>query len=185
MNESNIKQYISEITDDMAETDMLNGNLDKESINRLIDTHVCFIADETKSDFVFINLKNMAAKSFKLTNIIFNFKDMLDALLEIALVSSIPTSPVQTVKFVLLLSYKIFSLSTKNLSETTAQALLLLHQNNAYLHPVSEDKIIHLFSSHGLLTKDAVNTAINDLLKLRCIDMVHGEITLLEKIYLK
>jgi hypothetical protein len=185
MNEGNIIQFISEINEDLAETDMLNGNLDKDSINRLIDTHVCFIADETKRDFVLISLKNVTAKSFKLTNIIFNFKDMLDTLLEIALVSSIPTSSVQAARFVLLLSYKVFCLSTKSLFEATAQVLLFLHQNNAYLHPISEDRIINYFSSLSLLTKDAVNTAVNDLLKLRCIDMVQGEITLLEKIYLK
>jgi hypothetical protein len=185
MNEENTINFISQITDELTCENMMHELFDKVSIGKLIDTHVCFIADNNKKDFVLISLKNGSAKSFKLTNIIINFKDMLDMLIDIALISTIPSSDIQMAKFVLFLAYKIFGLSTKNLSESAAKVLLFLHRNNAYSKYINEDEIIKHLYSQDSVGKDIVNTAINDLSKVKCIDIVQGDIILLEKVYLK
>jgi len=158
---------------------------DRVSINSLLDSHVCFVADDSKNDFVLLNIKNKTAKSFKLTNIIINFRGILDLLIEIALASAIPSSTAQAAKFALFMTYKILGLSTDNLSECAAQVLLFLHQNNAYIKYIREDEVLKHFDSQGNIERNVVYTSINDLLKIRCIDMVQGKITLLEKIYLK
>jgi hypothetical protein len=134
---------------------------------------------------VLISLKNGSAKSFKLTNIIINFKDMLDMLIDIALMSTIPSSDIQVVKFVLFLAYKIYGLSTKNLSESSAKVLLFLHRNNAYSNYINEDEIIKHLYSQDSIEKEDVNIAINELMRIKCIDIVQEKIALLEKIYLK
>jgi hypothetical protein len=185
MNEEDIVDFISEITDELTETDILNGYLDRTSVNDLINTHICFIADENKSDFVFMSLKNKTTKSFKLTNIIVNFKSMLNALLEIVLAANLPISSIEVIKFILFLIYKIFGLSTKSLSESAAQVILFLHQRNTYINYISEDEVIEQLIKQSSLTEETTRNAISELFKLRCIDIVNGNIILLEKIYLK
>ncbi|MDR1149888.1 MAG: hypothetical protein LBK66_14795 [Spirochaetaceae bacterium] len=185
MNEENILGFISEIVDELIVEDKTNGILDRASISCLLDSYVCFIADDSKRDFVLVNRKNGTAKSFKLTNIIVNFRDMLDMLIDITLTSAIPSSTVQAVKFILFLTYKVLGLSTENISESATQVLLFLHQNNAYSRAIQEDEVFKHFDSQGSIKMDAINIAIKDLLKIRCIDIVQGKIVLLEKIYLK
>ncbi|MDR0474165.1 MAG: hypothetical protein LBH43_10905 [Treponema sp.] len=183
MSEENIVGFLTEVTDELIDEELMNGMFDRMSIAKLMDSHICFIADAGKTNFVLMNKKNIEAKSFKLTNIIINFKDMLDMLMELALTSAIPSSAVQAAKLALFVSYKVLKLSTKELSETTARVLLFLHQKNAYSKVISEDEVLNYLALQGPMEKDAVNLAINDLLKLKCIDIVGGEITLLEKIY--
>ena len=185
MNEEEIINYISEITDDLIDEDLMKGMSVRALVDSLIDSHVCFVADDSKKDFVLMGLKNGTAKSIKLTNIIINFKDMLDVLIGIVLSSAIPSSTIQAAKLALFLVYKVLGLSTKNISGSAAQVLLFLHQNNAYSKHICEDEVLRHFDSQGSINRDAVNAAINDLLKIRCIDMVEGRIFLLEKIYLK
>jgi len=185
MQEENIVGLITEITDEITETNILTGAINDLDVNQLIDTHVCFIADESKSDFVLMNLKGGTARSFKLTNIIIDFKGMLDTLIELALTSSVPSSAAQTVKLALFIVYKIFSLSIAKLSEIDAQVLLFLHKNNAYEKHINENEVIHHFILNGLAEKNTVYEAINNLLKIKCIDILNGKIALLEKLYLR
>jgi len=185
VNEKNIVDFISELTDDVLEVNTLNGSLDRESIDRLIDTHVCFIMDENTTDFVLVNLKGGPATSFKLANVIVNFRSMLEALLGIALAAGLPSSSAEAARIVLLLTYKILGVSTKGLSQNAAQVLIFLHQNDAYSNEVCEEEILSHLSSRDLLTKEALNAAINELLKVRCIDIVQGNVILLEKVYLR
>jgi len=62
--------------------------------------------------------------------------------------------------------------------------LLFLHQNNAYVKKISEDDVFKHFNTQDSIERDTIDAAINDLLKIKCIDMVQGEIILLEKLYL-
>jgi len=185
MNVENIVSFISEITDEMIAVDALSGEIARESIDGLINDHICFIADEEKSDFVLMNLKSEKAKSFKLSNIIVNFKKLLDSLLEIALTSSLPSSRIQAIKYALYLVYKVFNMSTRELSDDAAQVLLFLHQHGAYNKYINEEDVINYFRQNNSIEKEAVSSAIDSLLKLRCIDMAQGKITVLERLYLR
>ena len=185
MDEENIIQFVEELETEIIEANLFNGLTGNAFVHTFVDNHVCFISDQSQNDFVLIKLEKGTAHSFKLTNVIIDFKGMINSLLELALTTSVPDSPSQALKTAIFVLYKILGLSSRKINDADTQVLMFLHESNAYGRGVPEEKVLNYFKTTDALTEKDVNAAIDSLLQLKCIDMANGTINLLEKIHLR
>lgn len=133
------------------------------------------VTDKTNlQDFVCINNKN----SFRTNaiNLTFNLKSVLFSIIEIGLTTDQLQDPIDVIKLTLYILIKVIDLSTIKISDDQAKLLYFLHSQNAYEIGIDESKLInkHEFSQE----------TINELYKLKCLDIIEGKIYLIDTIFI-
>lgn len=180
-----INQLEQEIKKEVSKYNAIPEYVDEQYVENFIDKYVYFLMDDDSKDFIIINLKNDSTLSFKLSNIIIEFKGMIKAMIEFGLTSAIPADNCEEIKIILYIIYKIFDLSLLQISKNDVMILRYLHTSNAYEIEVKESDLIDYFSINNFLNKMEVHTSINNLIKIKCIDILNEKIRLKEKIFLR
>lgn len=124
----------------------------------------------------FIWNKRDSVYSSKPYNVIFRMRAALIAIVEEGLTFSKPENKIQTIMLVLRLLLKLLVNSTVKITEDQAKVLNECHIRNAYRTPIEEDTLL---SITGVSRK-----TIDELCELRCIELIHGKVWLIEDIWL-
>lgn len=114
--------------------------------------------------------------SVSMKNIQFNQKALLASIIEFALTSNMPQNKAELVKTMLFIIYKVAALSAIEISKEQADVLLYCHRHNAYQHVIPEDKILQR-------VEGATSAVIDELEKMKCIDIVGGAVLLKERVF--
>ena len=124
----------------------------------------------------FVWSKGDSVYSSKPYNMIFRLRASLIAIIDNALSLSIPSNETETIMFMLRILLKVGMFSTVKINEAQVKVLAECHRSNAYYKPIDEEII--------LKRTGVPPETIDDLCRLRCIELQDGRIWLKEEIWL-
>jgi len=162
-------------------------NISGEFADLLSDTLIEIEPPQTKSSG-FILANKGGGVSVKPGNIRFRLKEAIAAVIEMGLTTPFPASASEAAKIVLLVIYKIAGLAIQKLNKNEAFVLTVLHKNNAYKVRIDEKQLVRDIlqkcadDSLPVPMEAEIFQADNELLKLKCIDIEDGQISLKETV---
>lgn len=107
---------------------------------------------------------------------IFRLQAALIAVIDEGLSLSVPENKIETIMFVLRMLLKLMVGSTVKITEDQAKVLMECHINKAYIRPIEEETILKL--------TDVPRKTIDELCKLKCIELIDGKVWLKEEVWL-
>lgn len=150
--------------------------LNSERLIGLWDTAVDIELLDEPSANAFVWHHKGKTYSIKAFNIRFSLKKVLVSVLEFGGTMELPDDPVKTVFFALLILYKILDVSTLELCEAHAAALIKCHELRADERPIKEEVLCQF--------PGVTSGIISELATLGCIQINEGMVRLNEEIYI-
>lgn len=126
------------------------------------------------ADHSFIRIGNEKSTTTKAWNLRFRLCDGLAAIVDMGLTLFSEDEDWKTVIQLLKILLQLFGQSTIELSEEQAKVLIKCYEMKAHCVPVEEERI--------LSSANASHKTIDELCKLRCIELDNGLVTLIEEI---
>lgn len=152
------------------------NNLNTDRLIGLWDTAVDIELLDEPSANSFVWSHKGTTYSTKAFNVRFSLKKVLILILEYGGTFAIPDGKVRTVLFALFILYKLFDMSTIELSEAHASALIKCAEFHAFDRPIREEEL--------LLAPNVTYTVISDLEQLGCVELTDGKVRLVESIHI-
>ena len=112
--------------------------------------------------------------STKPINVIYNQKNALEAIVEMGVSISLPQDKLSTIRFLILILFQLYKISTVDLSVDMAKILIECHNRHAYKNGIDEDKLL---AAAGVKVD-----ALNMLYKLNSVIIENGKVYLNEKV---
>jgi hypothetical protein len=112
--------------------------------------------------------------STKGINIIYNQKNVLEAIIEMGVSINLPQDKLSTVRFLLLILFQLYKTTTIELSDDMAKILIECHKHNAYQNGIDENELL-------TVTGVGVN-ALNKLIEMKSVSIENGIVFLKEKV---
>lgn len=112
--------------------------------------------------------------STKAINVIYNQKNALEAIVEMGVSISLPQDKLSTIRFLILILFQLYKISTVELSQDMAKILIECHKRNAYKNGIDEDKLL---AAAGVEVD-----ALNMLYRIKSIRIEDGKLFLNEKV---
>lgn len=153
------------------------NNLSIQRTIGLWDTAVDIELLDEPSAHSFVWSYKGATYSTKAFNVRFSLKKVLVSILEYGASFEVPDREVKTVLFVLLMLYKLVDIGTIKLSEAHAAALIKCAELHAFERPVREEELLQV--------SNVTNAVLTELEKLGCIELVDGNVRLIESIHIQ
>ena len=125
--------------------------------------------------------KNQNVHSIKPFNVVLDFKNILNILVE-GLLSGIIASKVDAILAILNFAYQVSKLSVVDIDKVYGDVIIFLQKNNAFDVPMEQEKLEKYVTA--LHTDLSAKEIIDFLKELKTIKLVDGKITLLERVKL-
>lgn len=124
----------------------------------------------------FIWNKRDSVYSTKPYNVIFRLQAALIAVIDEGLSLSVPENKIETIMLVLRMLLKLTVASTVKITEDQAKVLMECHINKAYIRPIEEETLLKIV--------EVPRKTIDELCKLKCIELIDGKVWLKEEVWL-
>ena len=135
--------------------DVLNGDIADHGLVRSVDGKVV---------------------SMKPYNLRFCLAASLSAIIETGITLFWPGEKIPTIMQLIKILITLVNDSTIEISEEQARVLIACHKSNAYAVPIEENEI--------LTTAEASSKTVDELCRLKCIELIDGKIRLIEEVVL-
>lgn len=152
------------------------NNLSIERAIGLWDTAVDIELLDEPSAHSFVWSYRGTTYSTKAFNVRFSLKKVLTSILEYGATFEVPDRAVKTVLFVLFILYKLVDIGTIELNEAHAAALIKCAELHASERPVREEDLLQ--------ASNVTNTVLTELEKLGCVELVDGNVRLIDSIHI-
>ncbi len=189
------RSKIQELHGHLLDLIPVKGSKQKDIANEIIKTCLSLTPPEKKEavlHIITLDSSGSGGRSCKPGNIILDWKNVAELSFEAPLVTSsmVKSPPWAYFCIVLLLLLRLIRMAEKELGEVEASVMYALWTNRSPDEKVSEDdgykktNAVRKVADQALLSRDEFETAINKLLKLRCIDLEEGIIRIHERVHI-
>lgn len=185
MTRNEAERLNAQIIEYLAEYSQTLG-IEKDFAVNTVDSYLEVIPETQKRDIVFLG-KN--ARSIKPGNVKLDLKGLIMAAIELASSIGVPDNLFELIQLVLQGCIFIFKVTEVKLGKEEAEIVYVLHELGAYCNEVEESRVkeelrrmmeICRIESFDLGRFD---TLVNNLLKIRVIDVTDGRIILKEYVW--
>lgn len=143
----------------------------------LWDTVVDIELLDAPSDNAFVWSHQGKTYSTKAFNVCFSLIKVFVSIFELGGSLELPDSPKKTIFAALLILYKLLEVSTLELSEDQAVALLECYKLRANVRPIREEQLLQV--------PGVSSTTITNLSRIGCIELIEETVQLREEIYIR
>lgn len=160
--------------------------VEKDFAVNMVDSHLEVIPETQKRDIVFLG-KN--ARSIKPGNIKLDLKGLIMAAIELTSSIGVPDTLFESIQLVLQGCIFIFKVTEVKLGKEEAEIVYVLHELGAYCNEVEESRIkeeLRRMMEIGRIENfdlGRFDMLVNNLLKIRVIDVTDGRILLKEYVW--
>lgn len=151
--------------------------IDRDRLVGLWDTAVDIELLDSPDTNAFVWSHEGKTYSSKAFNVRFSLKKVLVSVLELGGSLELPDTSVKTIFAALLILYKIAEITTIELSEDQAAALIECYRLHADRYPIKEDQL--------LLVPGVSEATITNLSHIGCVELSEGTVRLQEEIFIR
>lgn len=181
MNEAQAKQQLKEIVDIITE------NIEDESccegyINNLFEDNLRIVTSNEEKLSQIFGIGRQTSFTVKPPNIFINLNKCISFCVETAFTTDIPDTKIELIKLTLLILVKLLCCMYVKVTDEMAKIVGFLYERQAYENPIDEIHCIEFYKNEIDVTLKDYSEIMNDLVKLKTIEIIDGEIKLIEEV---
>lgn len=154
-------------------------NVDKK-IEDELSNHIVLEKINQGKGLIYID-KHQNGHSIKPYNVVLDFKNILNIIIEL-LLSGVIFTQVDAILAILNFAYQVSKLSVVNIDKVYGKVIIFLQKNNAFDVPMEQEKLEKYVTT--LQTDISTQEIIDFLKELKTIKLNDGKITLVERVKL-